>query len=138
MVFQEVSCVRLWDGSVVDMNNISRISLPYVHKAGYGSLSEVHVGCTIYTKSGKDINLREFISNSDAFTDKYYRCVPRSSESQWNDKIVEWLCADGSWSSNPKDSDLKLYVDYKSKIDEFIAFWNKNKPAIEIGESHEG
>lgn len=134
MVFQEVACVRLWDGSVVDMNNILRISLPYVHKAGYGSMAEAHVGCIIYSIKGKDICIREFISSDDySFTDKYYRCVPRKPDATWNDKIVEWLCTDGSWSSNAKDSDLKVYADFKEKIDAFIAFWNKHNPVLEVG-----
>lgn len=137
MVFQEVACVRLWDGSVVDMNNILRISLPYIHTASYGSLAEAYVGCTIYSKTGKDICIREFISSDDSFTDKYYRCVPSKIDAKWNDKIVEWLCTDGSWSSNAKDSDLKVYADFKEKIDTFIAFWNKHNPVLEVGESHE-
>ena len=125
MNFNEVKAVRLWDDSIVDMNNIKLIREPMLWNGGAR-----YVYCIIETLCGKEIKIEEEVGTSDylPFNPTTYTS-PQSKKDYGN----YWKCIDGAWKDNPSLEEIKCYIEFKEKVDGFILFWNDNKPVLEVG-----
>jgi hypothetical protein len=121
-LIHEPNVVRIWNGSLIDVNKIVSISRPSLYRAYNGAMADVHVSVVVYADS--DILIKEYPSP--------YISVYRYYDELGNSSHAHWKTITGEWKSNPTDDEIEFYTEFKRKVDILVAFWTKNKEIVDL------
>ena len=140
----KINAVRLWNGTVIDLNAISGIESPVFNRAGYGTMDKCEIYCIIKSNKG-DIKITEYPHTRDGYRfgiSKYYmgvlvintsKGVESCNNISWDrGNSVSWKCIDDTYNINPKNEDVLFYMEFKNRIDTLIKYWNDNKAPVEL------
>lgn len=127
----KINAVRLWNGTVIDLNAISGIESPVFNRASYGEMSTCEIYCIIKSNKG-DIKITEYPHTRDRYRfgiSKYYILV---NETVKRPNEISWKCIDDTYSNNAKNEDILFYVEFKNRIETLIKYWNDNKAPVDL------
>lgn len=109
----ETNVVRLWNGTLVDLNKVLAITDIDEHRGD----NSPKLSFDIVSGDGK-ISIKEMCS-SYYYKGNYHGCP-------------SWRLLDGTWKETFSITETLFYHQFKEKYDSLINYWTKNKPIVEI------
>jgi len=125
-LIHEPNVVRIWNGTLIDVNKIVSISRPTLYRAYNSAMAKSNVSVVIYGDGNTPITITEY-----AFELSYDK-RPYKFIDDFDLFEAHWKTVTGEWKANAIDDEIVFYADFKRKVDILVDYWTKSKEITDL------
>ena len=126
-LIHEPNVVRIWNGTLIDVNKIVSISRPTLYRAYNSAMAKANVSVVIYGDGNTPITITEYACELS-----YER--PFKFRDDFGKDLFEahWKTITGEWKVRATDDEIVFYADFKRKVDILVDYWTKSKEITDL------